>query len=149
MTEINVTISVEYSEAAGSSKELVAALQRGVALVVGQGLLGPSVESWTADVREVEHLAPAEPMNWTIQRMVGGQAAEGPVLHEFSRLNENLRASVTTAFVDLVAEGLMFHHRPTKRSFEVKSLEDYERRLPEMQKEEAHASNSNGSVREL
>ena len=75
-------------------------------------------------------------MNWTIQRMVGSDVADGPVLHEFHKLDENVKASVCTAFVDLVVDGLMFHHRPTKRSMEVRSLEDFERRLPEMREEE-------------
>jgi len=135
MTELSLTLTVKYEEAAGSSKELVAALQRAIDVAVGSGLLGPCKE-WKADVKEITHLPPDLPMNWTIQRMVGGQAAEGPVLYEFHKLDENVRAGVCTAFVDLVVDGLMFHHRPTKRSFEVRSLENYEQRLPEMRKEE-------------
>jgi hypothetical protein len=137
MTELRLTLTVKYPEAAGSSKELVAALQRAIEVSVGSGLLGPHCETWTADVREIERAEKANlPMNWTIQRMVGGQAADGPVLHEFYKLDANVKASVCTAFIDLVVDGLMFHHRPTKRSFEIRSVEDFDKRHPEMLKEE-------------
>ena len=132
MTELSLKLTVKYAEAAGSSKELAAALQRAIEYAVGSGLLGEHVEEWLADVHEVEEVGPPLPLNWAIFRLVGEQEVPGPAIHEFHKLDENVRAGVVTAFVDLVVDGLSFLHRPTKRRFAVCSVQDYEETLPRM-----------------
>jgi hypothetical protein len=144
MTEISLKLTVEYKEAAGSSKELVAALQRAVEVAIGSGLLGHHVENWVADVREVDHLPPPKPMYWTIQRMANGQVVDGPILYEFHKLDDDVRTGVIIAFSELAVEGLMFHCRPSKRSFEIASIENFDKRLPEMLKDEAYGINISG-----